>query len=163
VKVSIGLLLICLFFLPWAARTESCADDAAIVRDNISGYSLAVEGVAPAVVLAPITGLVIGVLAFFLVGTTRPFARSIVSLGEVLPVLYAWIYINFEVFFLTPYVERFGYTMTFLLMGAIPPLSFVESLGHLPLMDRRKRRIASIVIALAVAVLILMSVYDALT
>ena len=163
VKVSIGILLICSFFLPWAAQTESCADDAAIVRDNISGYSLAVEGTAPKAVLAPIVGLVIGVLAFFLIGRTLPFARSLTSLGEVLPTLYAWVYVNFEVFFLTPYVERFGYTITFLLMAAIPPLSFIESVIHLPLMNRKKRLITSIIIAIAIGFFIVMTVYDALT
>jgi len=162
-KVSIGLLLILSFFLPWAAQTEGCADDAAIIRDNISGYSLAVERIAPAVSLAPLSGLVIGALAFFLVGTIRPFARSIVSLGEVLPALYAWVYVNFEVFFLSPYVERFGYVITFILMAAVPPLSFIESVIHLPLMDRKKRLITSIIIAMAIAFFLVMSAYDALS
>lgn len=163
IKVSIGIILILAFFLPWAAQTESCADDAAIVRDNISGYSLAVEGTASAAVLAPLTGLVIGALAFFLVGRVYPFARSLVSLGEILPALYAWVYVNFEVFFLVPYVERIGYTITFLLMAAIPPLSFLESVAHLPLMNKRKRLITSIVIAVTIAFFVIMTVYDALT
>jgi len=161
--VTIGFFLICSFFLPWAAQTEGCADDSAIIRDNISGYSIAVEGIAPRVVLAPLCGLIIGALAFFLIGSVHPFARSLVSLGEILPALYAWVYVNFEVFFLSPYVERFGYTITFLLMAAVPPLSFIESVVHLPLMNRKKRLAASIVIAIAIAFFVVMSVYDALT
>lgn len=156
-------MLIVSFFLPWAARTESCADDAAIIRDDISGYSLAVEGTAPAAVLAPLTGLIIGALAFFLVGRAYPFARSLASLGEILPALYAWVYVNFEVFFLVPYVERIGYTITFLLMVVIPPLSFLESVAHLPLMNRKKRLITSTIIAVAIALFIIMTVYDSLT
>jgi hypothetical protein len=57
IKICIGILLMLSFFLPWAAQTEGCADDAAVIRDNISGYSLAVEGIAPGAVAAPIIGL----------------------------------------------------------------------------------------------------------
>ena len=161
--MTVGLLLIVLFFLPWVARTEGCADDAAIVRDNISGYSLAVEGTATGVVAAPISGLVIGLLALFLVGRTRPFARSLASLGEILPLLWTWIFVDFEVLLLIPYIPRFGYTITFVLMGAVPALSFIESAVHLPLMNRTKRLIASIIIAAAVTFLVVTTVYDALT
>ncbi|MBN1881597.1 MAG: hypothetical protein JW885_05435 [Deltaproteobacteria bacterium] len=161
--MTIGILLICAFFLPWAAQTEGCADDAAIIRDNISGYSLAVEGTAPRAVLAPLSGLIIGLLALFLIGKARPFARSLVSLGEIFPALYAWIYVNFEVFFLSPLVERFGYIITSLLMVSIPVLSFIESVVHLPLMNRNKRIIVIIVIVIGVVLCAAMNVYDTVT
>ena len=152
-KVAMGVILILAFFLPWAAQTEGCADSAAVVRDNISGFSLVYEGLAPEAVVSPILGVAIILLAIFIRGIKLPFTRSIVSIIEAASSFYAYVYIIFGIFFLSGFRELYGFNLTFVTIVSIPYVSLAEVVVHFPLLDKRGRIIMIAVFAVIIGVL----------
>ncbi len=156
-KVAMGIILVFAFFLPWAAQTEGCADSAVVVRDNISGFSLVYEGIAPEAVVSPILGIVIILLALFIKGVELPFTRSIVSILEAVASFYSYVYISFGIFFLSGFRELYGFDLTFVTIVSIPYVSLAEVVVHFPLLDKRGR---TIMVALLMLIIVALVVYN---
>jgi hypothetical protein len=139
-KIVFGILIIIAFFLPWAVQTEGCADDAVVVRENITGFSLAIEGIAPGAVLSLVAGAILTLSAFFIRGDRRPFLRSLTSIGEGVGSFLAIAYVSFEIFFLSEFREQIGFFITYILMMyAVPIAALFEVFSHFPLLTRKGR------------------------
>jgi hypothetical protein len=156
-KVAMGVVLVLAFFLPWAAQTEGCADSAAVVRDNISGFSLVYEGLAPEAVASPLLGIAVILLAVFIRGIRLPLTRSVVSVLEAVASYYVYIYIAFGIFFFTNFRELYGFDLTFVTLLSIPYVSLAEVIVHFPLLDRRGR---IIMIAIFAAIILALVIYN---
>jgi hypothetical protein len=153
-KVAMGIILVIAFFLPWATQTEGCADSAVVVRDNISGFSLVYEGIAPEAVVSPILGIAIILLALFIRGIKLPFTRSIVSIMEAVASFYAYVYIAFGIFFLSGFRELYGFDLTFITIVSIPYVSLAEVVVHFPLLDKKGRIIIVAIFAMIIGALV---------
>ena len=156
-KIAMGVVLVLAFFLPWAALTEGCADSAVVVRDNISGFSLVYENLAPEAVVSPILGIAIILLAFFIRGIKLPFTRSIVSIIEAAASFYTYVYISFGIFFLSGFRELYGFDITFVTIASIPYVSLAEVIVHFPLLDKRGR---IILITIFAAIILTLVIYN---
>ena len=160
-KIILGAVLVVSFFLPWAVKTEGCADSSAIVDDNITGLSLVTGGIARSAIIAPISGIFVIVVAFFVIGTTYPLIRSLMSLGEIMAIFFSAVYLSFEIFFFTHFKERIGFFITYLVMAmAIPIVSFLEVFAHFPLLQKKGKYIVTSTIALLILLIILNKVID---
>jgi hypothetical protein len=155
IKLALGVLLIVSFFLPWVAQTPSCMDRSVIIRDNISGYRLAVDGDTPQVLLAPAFGAVVGALALALRGARKPLARSLVSITEIPVSVLAMAYIDLTVRLFTPYVVRYGYVVSMVLFWAVAAVSSSEVVIHFPRLSRTGKIIVASAAGLFVAMLII--------
>jgi hypothetical protein len=154
-KLALGVILIASFFLPWVAQTPSCLDKSVIIRDNISGYTLAAGGIAPEVLLAPAFGAVVAALALFLRGTRKPLARSLVSVVEIPVAVFLIFYIDLAVRLFAPFVVRFGYIVAAVIFWAIPVVSFSEVVIHFPRLTRNGKLIVAASPAAIVALLLI--------
>ncbi|MBN2223974.1 MAG: hypothetical protein JW765_04790 [Deltaproteobacteria bacterium] len=158
-KCALGILLIVCFFLPWVAQTPSCLDKSVVIRDNISGFTLAVEGTAREAWLAPVFGTLVAGLALFLRGRAAPLTRSLVSLFETPAALIVIAYIDLSVTLFTPFVVRYGYVGTLGLFWAISILSFSEVVVHFP----RLTRPGKIIVAAVAVLFIVLASFDYLS
>jgi hypothetical protein len=125
-KCALGILLIVSFFLPWVAETPSCLDKSVVIRDNISGFSLAREGTAPEAWLAPLFGAVVAAVALILRARAAPLARSLVSLLEIPGAVLAVTFVDLSVRLFAPVIVRYGYVVAAGVLWTIPLLSFSE-------------------------------------
>ncbi len=125
-KCALGILLIVSFFLPWVAETPSCLDRSVIIRDNISGFTLAREGTTPEAWVVPAFGALIAAVALLLRAGAAPLARSLVSLAEIPAAVLAVTCIDLAVRLFTPFVVRYGYVAAAGTLWTIPLLSFSE-------------------------------------
>jgi hypothetical protein len=159
IKCALGILLIVCFFLPWVAQTPSCADKSVIIRDNISGFTLAEEGAAPEALTAPLFGAIVAALAFFVRGAAAPLALSLVSLAEILAALFVAAYIDISVRLFTPFIVRYGYVATEALFWTILLLSLSEVIIHFPRLTGRGK----IIVAAAIALFVALAFFDYLS
>jgi hypothetical protein len=155
IKTILGIALILAFFLPWVAQTPGCADKTVIIRDNISGFSLAYERTAPESLIAPIFGLLIIILAFAVRGKTFPLSRSLVSLVEIPVAMYLLFYLELALRLFTPFIVRFGYYITESLFWAIPVVSLSEVVVHFPRLTKNGKVIVATVITGYIAIAII--------
>jgi hypothetical protein len=155
IKLALGVLLIVSFFLPWVAQTPSCLDKSVIIRDNISGYSLAADGIMPKVLLAPAFGTVVAALALIFRGTKKPLARSIASLIESPSAVLLMIYIDLVVRLFTPFVVRYGYIIAGGLFWAIAAVSLSEVVIHFPRLTKTGRIIVAALAAVIAGLLLI--------
>jgi len=155
VKCVLGILLIVCFFLPWVAQTPSCMDTSVIIRDNISGFDLVREGAVTQALIAPLFGAIIAAIALIVRANAVPLARSLVSLAEVLAAFFAAMYIDLSVRLFTPYVVRYGYIATEVLLWTILLVSVVEVVVSFPRLTKRGKIIVSSAAAVAVILVLL--------
>jgi hypothetical protein len=144
-KISASTLLIVSFFLPWASQVRGCGDDA-VVRESISGLSLVVDHEIPEATAAPVVGIVILALAILVVGKRRPLLRSITSLAEAMSTFFLSVFIEFGVFFLSNFRERYGFHIALFSLVFISAASLTEVVTHFPLLKKREKAVIVIVI-----------------
>ncbi len=87
---------------------RGCSDNAVVVRESISGFSLVVEHKAPEALTAPVIGITIILIAFLIIGKRHPLLRSIASLIEAMGVYLFAVLMAMEIFFLSFYNEMYG-------------------------------------------------------
>jgi len=156
-KVSVGIVVIFAFFLPWASQMRGCSDNAVVVKESISGFSLVVEHKAPEALTAPIIGIAIILMAFLIVGKRLPLLRSIASLIEAVSVYLFAVLMAMEIFFLSFYNERYGFDITMVSLIGISIASLTEVVIHFPLLKKGGKTIMAIIVALLIFISIIMS------
>ncbi|MBN1572564.1 MAG: hypothetical protein JW984_05130 [Deltaproteobacteria bacterium] len=157
-KLFASLLLIASFFLPWASQVRGCSDGA-VISESISGLSLVVENEATEALTAPIIGVVIFILAVFIVGKRRPLLRSITSLAEALSTFISTVYIDLGIFFLTNYRERYGFYIALVSLFSMSAASLTEVVTHFPLLKRKGRTVIVIILSFLILSLIISSLF----
>jgi len=156
-KVSLGIVVIFAFFLPWASQMQGCSDSAVVVREGISGFSFVVENKAPEALIAPIIAISIILIAFLIIGKRHPFLRSIVSLIEAANVYFFAVLMALEIFFLSIYTERYGFNITMVSLIGISIASLFEVAVHFPLLQKGGKIVMAIIVVLFILISIIMS------
>jgi hypothetical protein len=154
VKVVLGVLMIVSFFLPWVAQTPSCMDKTVVVRDNISGLTLVREGTTTEAILAPLFGAAVAAAALAIRGTRLPLARSLVSLAEIPAAFFLFVYIDIALGLFTPFIVRYGWAMTAVLIWGVLIVAVGEVGIHFVPLKRRGRVIVCVVIAAYVLLIV---------
>lgn len=153
-KVSAAIILFLSFFLPWASQVKGCSDDN-VVRERISGLSLAVDDGETEAVVAPVVGIAVFVLALMVSGIRNPLARSLISIFEAPAVYSSAVFISMGIFFLSPYRERYGFYIAMFSLFALSAFSFLEVFSHFPMLKRRGK---AIVVAVVLSLLLFLIV-----
>ena len=156
-KVSLGIIVIFAFFLPWASQMKGCSDKAVVVRKSISGFSFVVENKAPEALIAPIIAIAIILIAFLIVGKRHPLLRSLVSLIEAANVYFFAVLMAMEIFFLSFYTERYGFDITMASLVGISIASLAEVAIHFPMLKKGGKIIIAIIVVLLILISIIMS------
>ncbi len=158
-KITLGIVVIFAFFLPWASQIQGCTENAVVVRESISGFSFVIENNAPEAATAPIIAIVIILLSFLIVGKRHPLLRSLISLVEAANVYFFTVLMAMEIFFLSFYTERYGFDITMVSLVGISIASLAEVAIHLPILNKGGK----IFIVIIVVLLILISTVMSLT
>jgi hypothetical protein len=156
-KISLGIIVIFAFFLPWASQIQGCSDSAVVVRENISGFSFVIENNAPEAATAPIIAIVIALISFLIIGKKHPLLRSLVSLVEAANVYFFAVLMAMEIFFLSFYTERYGFDITMVSLVGISIASLAEVAIHFPLLNKGGKTIIAIIVVLLILILTIMS------